>query len=489
MMKRLIVLAGLWICICVGTASFAQKFGDLGKFNYEPDGAYPYGSLVQGLDGNFYGEAVGGGVNSQQCGSIVGCGTVSKAVASGGLSALYSFCAQANCPDGESPMGGLTLATNGNLYGVTYRGGANGHGSVFQITPAGEFTTIYSFCSGCDDGVFPIGGLTQGSDGNLYGTSSMSGKYNGGTIFKITLSGTLTTLYAFCPQTNCPDGAVPEATLVQAGNGNFYGTTISGGANDVGTIFEISPAGKFSTLYSFCSQPNCEDGKYPFAGLMQATNGNLYGTAEEGGSNGYGTIFRITTSGKFTALYNFCSQPRCRDGELPSSALVQASDGKLYGSSGYGGDTDFCDGYGCGLIYEFTPPGKLKVLYTFCSTGDCSSGAFPQTFIQGTDGAFYSVAPGGGTNNFGTVFGFSIGLPAFVNTLPTAGGVGSQVVILGNGLTGTSIVTFNGAAAAFTVVSDTELLAAIPSGATTGKVHVVTPKGTLSTIKAFRVFR
>jgi uncharacterized repeat protein (TIGR03803 family) len=486
MKKLAAIIAGILICICALTApSLAQTFRDLGKFNYDPDGAYPYGYLVQGLDGNFYGEASAGGTHWEDCISTAACGTVYKSVSPIGLSQLYSFCAQAGCADGESPNGGLVLATDGNFYGVTYRGGANGHGAIFRITPVGDFTTIYSFCSGCNDGVFPIGGLIQGRDGNLYGTSSMSGEYNGGTVFKVTLSGVLTTIHAFCAEADCADGGVPESTLVQAVNGNFYGTTISGGINSVGTVYEVSPSGQFTTLYKFCSLPNCTDGKYPFAGLIQATDGNLYGTTAEGGTYGPGTIFQITTSGQLTTLHSFCSQPNCSDGANPGVGLVQASDGRLYGSAD-GGNTTFC-APSCGILYKISPPDNYEVIYNFCSTGSCDDGAFPSALMQGTDGVFYAAAAGGGEHNFGTVFGFSIGLPAFVNTLPTAGTPGTQVIVLGNGLTGSTSVTFNGMQAAFNVVSDTELTATVPSGAISGKVQVVTPTGTLGTIQKFQV--
>jgi uncharacterized repeat protein (TIGR03803 family) len=487
-MKKLpAIVAGILICICALTwPSLAQTFRDLGKFDYDPDGAYPYGYLVQGLDGKFYGEASGGGTHWQDCISIVGCGTIYRSTSPGGLSQLYSFCAQPGCSDGESPNGGLLLATDGNFYGVTYRGGANGSGAIFQITPAGDFTTIYSFCSGCNEGIYPIGGLIQGRDGNLYGTSSMSGKYNGGTVFKITLSGVLTTIHAFCAETDCADGSVPESTLVQAANGNFYGTTISGGINSVGTVYEITPSGQFTTLYKFCSLPNCTDGKYPFANLIQATDGNLYGTTAEGGTYGPGTIFQITTSGQLTTLHSFCAQTNCSDGANPGTGLVQASDGRLYGSAG-GGDSTSCE-LGCGILYKFSPPANYQVIYNFCPTGPCSDGADPSALMQGTDGVFYGALESGGQYGLGTVYGFSIGLPAFVNTLPTAGTPGTQVIILGNGLTGTSSVTFNGMQATFNVVSDTELTATVPSGAISGKVQVVTPTGTLSTIQNFQVF-
>jgi uncharacterized repeat protein (TIGR03803 family) len=157
-----------------------------------------------------------------------------------------------------------------------------------------------------------------------------SGGANGaGTIFKLTPGGTLTTLYSFCSQAGCPDGESPynEAGLVQATNGDFYGTTGSGGANGNGTIFKITPSGTLTTLYSFCSQAGCTDGSYPGAPVIQATDGDFYGTTSSDGANHGGTVFKITPSGTLTTLYSFCSQAGCTDGNAPQGALVQATNG------------------------------------------------------------------------------------------------------------------------------------------------------------------
>ena len=270
------------------------------------DGDEPVAGLVQSTDGNFYGTtSVGGGTN---CGGT-GCGTVFKISSGGTLNPLHSF----NGADGAYPTAVLIQATDGNFYGTTVQGGANnlcmssGCGTVFKITPTGILTTLYNFCSqpGCADGAFPSGytsgGLVQGTDGNLYGTTFQGGANDYGTVFKITTSGTLTTLYSFCSQPNCADGVDPTAGLVQATDGNFYGTTSEGGGNGpYGTVFKITPSGTLTTLYRFCSQPNCADGGYPLAGLVQATDGDFYGTTSGFGvncpENGQcGTVFRLST--------------------------------------------------------------------------------------------------------------------------------------------------------------------------------------------------
>ncbi len=272
----------------------------------------PTGGLVEGSDGNFYGTTPQGGTHP-------GAGTVFVISASGSFSVLHNF----DTTDGAGPYAGLVQGTDGNFYGTTISGGPNGYGTVFKITPAGALTTLYSFSSG--DGASPFGALILGTDGNFYGTT-YGGGHNAncdgldacGTVFKITPAGVLTTLYNFCNQTNCTDGARPYAGLVQAGDGNFYGTTWQGGTNCVpglnggcGTVFKITPDGTFTSLYSFCTQANCTDGKNPFYGsLVQASDGNLYGTTWLGGtetrcSSGCGTIFRITTGGSFTTVHSF----------------------------------------------------------------------------------------------------------------------------------------------------------------------------------------
>jgi uncharacterized repeat protein (TIGR03803 family) len=295
------------------------------------DGGNP-GGLVQATDGNFYGATQWGGANDNcYLGGLVGCGTVFKITSSGTLTTLYDFCSQysgGNCTDGSAPVAGLVQATNGDFYGTTASGGlppldraVGAGGTVFKITPSGTLTTLYSFDPD-EGGEAPSAALVQATDGNFYGTTSLGGEGGSGTVFKITPSGTLTTLYSFCAQNQligevglrgCPDGAEPFAGLVQATDGSFYGTTADGGANGAGTIFKITlseGAGTLTTLYSFCSQgaPYCTDGSAPVAGLVQATNGDFYGTTANGGANNLGTVFKITPSGTLTTLYNFCSR-------------------------------------------------------------------------------------------------------------------------------------------------------------------------------------
>src|ERR1017187_7371382 len=221
---------------------------------------------------------------TRACAVLVLCATTAIALPAQTLTTLYSFCSLGfPCTDGEVPFAGLVQATNGDLYGTAYFGGPNGGGAVFKITPGGTLTTLYSFCSqsNCTDGAVPMAGLVQAANGNFYGTTESGGRANGryGTVFKITPTGTLTTLHRF----NGTDGASPHAGLVQAADGNLYGTASSGGATGGGTVFKITPTGELTTLYSFCSQTNCTDGGQPLAGLVQDTNGDFYGTTYGGG--------------------------------------------------------------------------------------------------------------------------------------------------------------------------------------------------------------
>jgi uncharacterized repeat protein (TIGR03803 family) len=348
-------------------------------------------------------------------------------------------------------------------------------GSVFKITPSGKLTTLHSFCGW--DGAYSYAGLVQDAAGNLYGTTQEGGLYEYyGTVFNITPSGTVTTLYSFG---NGTDGANPYAGLVQDAAGNLYGTTEEGGANGAGTVFKLTPSGTFTTLYTFCSKSGCKDGGNPEAALVQATDGNLYGTTLYGGANcvpdgGCGTVFKITTGGALTTLHRFDEG----DGANPYAALVQATDGNLYGTTESGGAV------GAGTVFKITPSGKLTTLHRF----DVGDGANPNAgLVKYTDGKLYGTTQTGGVHGLGTVFSLSVGLGPFVETQPTSGKVGAAVKILGTDLTGASSVTFNGTAARFTVVSKSEIKTTVPAGATTGTVEVTTPKGTLKSNVVFRV--
>jgi uncharacterized repeat protein (TIGR03803 family) len=463
--KAACFIFALWAV--TGIASQAQTFTNLVTFDIT-NGAYPYGTLVQGLDGNFYGTTAEGNGRNQCAG---GCGTVFK-ITEGELSTVHSFTGT----DGAYPVGGLVLATNGNFYGST-------SGPFFEITSAGVLTDFHGGGS--------LAALVQDTvDGNFYGTTGSVGGDIGGAVFAMTPSGVVTILHSFCQIKDCPDGSDPVASLAENTDGFLYGTTYYGGNVTAsgaceypgcGTVFKIGRAGSFVIVHKF----DGTDGEWPAAGLLHASDGNFYGTTTAGGANGRGNVFKMTPAGALTTLYSFCSQGvPCNDGYYPAAGLVQATDGNFYGTTRYGAN-QACPS-GCGTIFQLTPAGTLVTVHSFDKTdGGYSQGAL----MQGTDGNLYGTTTGyNGVHLYGTVFKLSMGLSPFVETVPTAAYPGTTIFILGTDLTGATSVTFNGTAAAFTVVSATEITATIPKGATTGTVEVATPSGTLSSNIAFRVF-
>ena len=473
-------------CVVAAVPSSAQIiYTTLVNFN-GTNGGVPTAALIQATDGNFYGTTSTGGANNQ--------GTVFKITPRGTLTTLYSFCALTNCADGASPAAGLVQGPDGNLYGTTSVDGVNGlGGTVFKITPRGTLTTLHSFCAvtSCADGFAPNAGLIQGTDGNFYGTARAGGSSDYGTIFKITPAGKLTTLHSF----DNTDGAYPEAALVQVPDGDFYGTTSEYGAYGGGTVFRFSAiTGKLTTLHSFCALSRCADGYRSFSALVRGTDGNFHGTTQGGGPNGGGTVFKITPRGTRTTIYSFCALTSCADGFAPNAGLIQGTDGNYYGTTSNGnkycpaGTTPFC-----GTTFKITPRGTLTTLHNFCALTNCADGGGPNAaLLQGTDGSFYGTNTGGGTSNnctygCGTIFKLSVGLRPFVTPQTDVGRVGAKVIILGTDLTGASRVSFNGKTATFTVVSASEITATVPAGATTGKIEVTTPSGTLTSNTAFYV--
>jgi len=389
--------------------SVLYSFCSLGAANCT-DGALPFASLIQAHDGNFYGTTGAGGAVSPVVG---GAGTIFQLTPSGTETVLYSFCSQggANCTDGTIPRV-LIEGPDGNFYGTTEDGGANLNGTIFKINTTGTLTTVYNFCStggsSCTDGGGPLGGLTLGLDGNFYGTTYNGGANGGGTIFQMTPAGAISTLYSFCSQggASCTDGKNPSTTLVQGSDGDFYGMTYAGGANADGTVFKLSPSTlTTTTLYSFCSQggTSCTDGKNPqgVAGLVEGGDGNFYGTTESGGnSSSAGTLFKITPSGTLTTLHTFCAQGgNCVDGSLPNG-LVEGTDLNFYGTTALFGSSG---GIG-GTVFSVTPSGALTTIYNFCTQHEgsiaCADGAMPEAaLMQGSDGNFYGDTNFGGTGD------------------------------------------------------------------------------------------
>jgi uncharacterized repeat protein (TIGR03803 family) len=267
-------------------------------------------------------------------------------------------------------------------------------------------------------------------------------------------------------------------SLLQATDNNFYATASGGGANNSGTVFRITLGGAFTTIYTFCAQPNCADGSTPNATLIQATDGNLYGTTTFGGAGGCagacGTIFKMTTEGALTTIYSFSGS----DGSYPWGGVIQAADGNFYGLTIAGGD------FNLGTIFELTPEGVLTTLHSFDGTDGMQAYG---RLLQGTSGTFYGATFRGGSVNGGTLFSLNTGLGPFVSLVHNPAKVGQPFGILGQGFTGTTSVSLNGNLASFSVKSETLILATVPPGATTGFVTVMTPSGTLTSNVPFRV--
>ena len=288
---------------------------NLWSFTGGNDGSLPLAALVQGLDGNFYGTASSGGASNN--------GTVFRISPTGSLTNLWSFTGGS---DGSVPFAALVQGLDGNFYGTASSGGASNNGTVFRISPAGSLTNLWSFTGG-DDGVNPMAGLVRGSDGNFYGTTAGSQGFGFGTVFRISPTGSLTNLWSF---TGNNDGGAPDGTLVQGSDGNFYGTTSTGGTGLGGTVFRIGPNGGLTNLWSFSVDSG---GSGPNGALVLGSDGNFYGTTTAG-SAGNGTVFRISPGGSFTNLWSFSGG---NDGAIPYAGLVQGSDGNFYGTTTQGG--------------------------------------------------------------------------------------------------------------------------------------------------------
>jgi uncharacterized repeat protein (TIGR03803 family) len=346
------------------------------SFGTGTDANGPFGGLLMDGAGNFYGTTIWGGAS--------GLGAVFKLTPSGTESVMHSF---SGTPDGQNSFSGLISDNAGNLYGTTNNAGANNAGTVFKIAPSGAESVVYSF-GNLPDGQFPYTGrLIMDQSGNLYGMTESGGANNNGTVFKITPSGTETILYSFGTGT---DGNHPNASLIVDTAGNLYGTTSAGGANNNGTVFKITPSGTETILYSFGTGT---DGSYPISSLIMDTLGNLYGTTYTGGTNNLGTVFKVTPSGTESVLHSFGTGT---DGNSPVASLIMDTLGNLYGTTSLGGT------HNLGTVFKVTPSGTESVLHSF---GTGTDGAQPNgELIVDSAGNLYGTTTLGGTNNIGTVF-------------------------------------------------------------------------------------
>jgi uncharacterized repeat protein (TIGR03803 family) len=371
-----------------------------------PSGVNPQGGLILAADGNFYGTARNGGANNQ--------GTIFRLTPNGGLTPLFSF----SGTNGAEPQAALAIGLDGNFYGTTQLGGSNNFGTIYRFSTNGALTSLVSFNGA--NGEDPQCQLVMDSVGNFYGTAPEQGPAQGGTIFRVTPNGLLTTLLAF----NNTNGSFPEDGLTAGNDGNFYGTTTDGGIFRMGTVFKVTPAGVLTTLHSFDNT----NGSFPLGGLVLGRDGILYGTASFGGTNlSFGTIFKITTNGAFTTLFNF----HFADGSEPAVKMIQGNDGNLYGTTAFGGATvNDPSGSGLGTVFRITTNGVFTPLILFQGT----NGSSPQsTLLFGNDGNLYGNTVQGGPGGGGTFFKI-VTASQFSGITKAPGGM----VLTGTGLPGES---------------------------------------------------
>lgn len=356
----------------------AQTFTPLYSFG-GASGKYPVAGLVLDVAGNLYGTTQQGGAH--------GLGTIFKVDSTGTETVLHSF--KGGKSDGAFPGAGLAFDTKGDLYGTTTLGGALNRGTVFKVSRT--TAVVYSFKGTGGDGAYPIASVVADNAGNVYGTTQQGGTHGLGTVFKLNAAGKEKVLYSF---KGVPDGEYPCAGLVLDAKGNLYGTTQLGGpaSQNNGTVFKLDKAGKETVLHSFTNANG--DGAYPLGGVVRDKAGNLYGTASEGGANGFGIVFKLDKTGKETPLYAFGTNNG--DGIFPSAGLVQDTQGHLYGTTELGGAN------GPGAVFEVTATGTETVLHSFLGT----DGGIPlAALVQDTQqGNLYGTTTVGGAHSAGVVF-------------------------------------------------------------------------------------
>jgi uncharacterized repeat protein (TIGR03803 family) len=358
-------------------------------------GQSPRAQLVVGADGSLYGTTPSGGGSNQ--------GAVFKITTGGVVTTLANFYGA----NGMQPLAGLILASDGNFYGTTSAGGENNLGTIFRMTPSGILTTLVHLSS--FTGTSPRAPLVQHSDGNFYGTTSAGGSSGSGTIFKMTSSGVVTVLVNFTGTSGVAMGSSCQAGMIQGSDGNLYGLTSTGGnGGGFGTVFKVTTGGTFTSLKSFTGTTGATLGSAPLAALVQASDGNLYGTTSVGGTGGFGTVFKVTTAGVFTNLLSFTNTTGSFLGNNPQSALVQWTDGNLYGMTNTGGANSI------GTIFRVTTAGVLTTLRSLVSSTD-GANPFGALTLAG-DGNFYGTTNAGSTQARGTVFRFAPSTSVFTRT-------------------------------------------------------------------------
>jgi uncharacterized repeat protein (TIGR03803 family) len=332
----------------------------------------------------------------------------------------HDFCSAANCADGTGPRGGLLFDSQGSLYGVTQQGGANSSGSIFRISADGHFSTLYDFCAqSCPGGNAPQAGLIADISGNLYGATPRGGNEGGGSIFMLSpdpkrARWKMRMLHGFCRGTPCVDGTEPASRLTYRGADTglpydgispLYGTTALGGWNDAGIVFELTPANggwKERVIYTFCSLSQCADGGAPL-GLSMDGFGHLYVATHGGGAHNGGTVLTLSRAKKnkewnAEVLYSFCARASCSDGSGPDTDLLRDAEGNLYGGTSFGGNAS-----NAGVIFRLSYDGATwhqTVLHAFCSQRDCRDGAGAAgSLVMDAAGVLYGIAGDGDKHN------------------------------------------------------------------------------------------
>ena len=463
------------------------------------DGSNPTSGLVQAPNGILYGTTQAGGWLTTDSGGQHGYGTIYGITTTGGYTLYHTF----RGSDGAAPEAGLALDYAGNVYGTTRFGGtcsgdAQGCGTVFRMDPTGRFMWEHIFSG--PDGSQPMGTLLLAMDGGFYGTTHQGGANQAGTIFRITAAGELATVYNFCAQANCADGSDPEGGLIQGVDGNLYGTTYTGGASNQGSVFRITTDGELTTLYSFSGS----DGFYPQGSLTLGSDGNLYGTTYLGGTGGgWGTMYQLTPSRVLTTIYSF---QNLNDGGEPWGGLVQGVDGNFYGSTIHGGLGDgvlYEVTAGLPPVVQALPvAGQVGDSIAILGTGLDEATAVS---FNGVATIFNVVSPTqlNATVPVGASTGYiQVTLPSgnvmenlpfhvrpdVLQITPTSGAVGTPVTIRGESFTGARTVAFGGVkTSSFTVVSDTQISVMVPEGAVSGKVSVSTNGGSGTSSMSFEV--
>jgi uncharacterized repeat protein (TIGR03803 family) len=466
----------------------------LADFNPYSAPTAPLGGLTLGLDGNFYGTTSTGGTHA--------VGTVFSVTPAGVLSILYNFTAGT---DDGAPTSAPVLGLDGNLYGTADVIYAGTYGTGYKMTPKGAFTTIHQFKF--TDGSTPYQ-LILGLDGNFYGVTRGGGSASSmGVVFRMSKAGAVKVLHIFTGYPN--DGNLPIGTLAQGNDGTLYGTTYLGGTKNWGTVFKVSPTGTgYKVLHNFDRTLNVNDGINPLTGVVIGNDGNLYGTTGSGGKQNSGSLFKITPAGTYTALYSFCAVAGCKDGFYPQTPMVQHTNGKFYGATESGGTT-INGGEFFSLDVGLKPFINIVLLsgksgsvaqilgQGFNGTTSVKFNGIAATFTIVSDTYLTAKVPPTATTGVVTVttagstltsFRIFKVIPTITSISPTSGPVNTIVTINGTGFSSDSIIKFAGVkATAFKIVSPTQITAAVPTGGKTGKITVTTAGGVATSGATFTV--